>query len=69
MQKNNLFGPGRNSQNGLILNACRFLDLPIPMTQVWMLYIQMFPSYGLYVYIILETAHHRATSRIFCNIT
>ena len=29
----------------------------------------MFLSYGLYVYIILETAHHRTTFGIFCNIT
>ena len=26
-------------------------------------------SYGIYVCIILETAHHRATFGIFCNIT
>ena len=31
--------------------------------------IQMFLSYGLYVLIILETAHHKTTFRIFCNIT
>ena len=34
-----------------------------------MLYIQMFLHYGLYVYIIFETAHYRTTFRIFCNIT
>ena len=28
----------------------------------------MFLSYGLYVYIILETAHHRTIFEIFCNI-
>ena len=33
------------------------------------LYIQVFLSYGLYVCIILETAHHRTTFGIFCNIT
>ena len=33
------------------------------------MYIQMFLSYMLYVCIILETAHHRATLRIFCSIT
>ena len=37
----------------------RFLDVPIPMAQVLRLYIQIFLSYGLYVCIILETAHHR----------
>ena len=47
----------------------RFLDVLIPMAQVLRLYIQMFLSYGLYVCIILETAHHRTTFRIFCNIT
>ena len=41
----------------------------IPMAQVLRLYIQMFLSYGLYVYIILETAQYRTTFRIFCNIT
>ena len=39
------------------------------MTQVLRLYIQMFLSYGLYVCIILETAHHRTAFRIFCNFT
>ena len=29
----------------------------------------MFLSYGLYVCIILETAHHRTNFGIFCNIT
>ena len=29
----------------------------------------MFLNYGLYVCIILENAHHRTTSTIFCNIT
>ena len=29
----------------------------------------MFLSYGLYLCIILETAHHRTTSGIFCNVT
>ena len=29
----------------------------------------MFLSYGLYVCIILEMAHHRTTFGIFCNIT
>ena len=43
--------------------------LPIPMAQVLRLYIQIFLSYGLYVCIILEIAHHRTTFRIFCNIT
>ena len=41
----------------------------IPMAQVLRLYSQMFLSYGLYVCIILETAHHRITFGIFCNIT
>ena len=41
----------------------------IPMAQVLRLYIQMFLSYGLYVCIILETALHRTTLGIFCNIT
>ena len=39
------------------------------MAQVLRLYIQIFLSYGLYVCIILETAHHRTTFGIFCNIT
>ena len=39
------------------------------MAQVLRLYIQMFMSYGLYVCIILETAHHRTTFGICCNIT
>ena len=43
--------------------------MPIPMAQVLRLYIQMFLSYGLYVCIILETAHHKTTLGIFCNIT
>ena len=43
--------------------------MPIPVAQFMRLYIQMFLSYGLYIYIILETAHHRTTFRIFCNIT
>ena len=47
----------------------RFLDVPIPVAQVLRLYIQMFLSYGLYVYIILETVHHRTTFGILCNIT
>ena len=29
----------------------------------------MFLSYGLYLCIILEMAHHRTTFGIFCNIT
>ena len=29
----------------------------------------MFASYGLYVCIILEAAHHRSTFGIFCKIT
>ena len=41
----------------------------IPMAQVFRLYIQMFLRYGLYVCITLETAHHRTTFVIFCNIT
>ena len=43
--------------------------MPIPMAQVLRLYIQMFLTYGLYVCIILETAHHRTTFGIFCDIT
>ena len=43
--------------------------MPIPMAQVLRLYIKMFLSYGLYVCTVLETAHHRTTFRIFCNIT
>ena len=39
------------------------------MAWVLRLYIQMFLSYGLYLCIILETAHHRDTFGIFCNIT
>ena len=42
--------------------------MPIPMAQVFRLYIYMFPSYGLYVCINLETAHHRTTLQLFCNI-
>ena len=64
-----LFWPGQNALNGLIPYAYWFLDMLISTTQVLRLYIQMFPSYGLYVCIILETTHHRTTSRIFCNIT
>ena len=45
------------------------MDVPIPMAQVLRLYIQMFPSYGLYVCITLETSHYRTTFRIFCNNT
>ena len=59
---------GRNARNSLILDTKRFLDVPIPMAQVLRLYIEMFLSYGPYVYIILETAHHRTTFKIFCNI-
>ena len=47
----------------------QLLDMLIPMAQVLRLYIQMFLTYELYVYIILETAHHRTTFGIFCNIT
>ena len=61
------FWPGKNAQNGLILDAHIFLDVLIPMAQVLRLSIQIFLSYGLYVCIILETAHHRTTFRIFCN--
>ena len=39
------------------------------MAEVLRLYIQMFLSYRLYLCIILETAHHRTTFRIFRNIT
>ena len=39
------------------------------MAQVLRLYIQMFLSYGLYVCIILETAQHMTTFRIFCIIS
>ena len=56
-------------KNGLILHSYSFLDVLIPMAQVLRLYIQMFLSYGVYVCIILETAHHRTTFRIFWNIT
>ena len=69
MEKLTLFWLGRNAQNDLIPHACRILDVLIPMAHALRLCIQMFPSYGLYVCIILETAHHRATFRIFCNIT
>ena len=41
----------------------------IPMAYLLRLYIAMFLSFGLYVYIILEIAHHRTTFGIFCNIT
>ena len=41
--------------------------MPIPMAQLFRLYIQMFLSYGLYVCIILETAHHRTTFGIFAT--
>ena len=37
----------------------------ISMAQVLRLYIQMFLSYGLFICIILETAHHRSTFGIF----
>ena len=46
----------------------KFLDVPIPVAQVLRLFIQMFLSYGLYICIILETACHRATFRIFCIV-
>ena len=39
------------------------------MAQVLRLYVQMFLSYGLNEFIILETAHHRTTFGICCNIT
>ena len=39
------------------------------MTKGLRQYIQMFLSYGLYVFIILETAHHRTTFGKFCNTT
>ena len=39
------------------------------MAQALSLYIYMFPGYGLYLCINLETAHHRNTFGIFCNIT
>ena len=68
VEKKTLFWQGWNAQNGLILYINRFLDMLIPMTQVLRLYIQMFLTYGLYVCIILETAPHRTTFRIFCNI-
>ena len=68
-KKQTLFWPGRNAQNGLILHAWRFLDMPIPMAQVLRMYIHMALSYGLYVCIILKTAHHRTTFGIFCNFT
>ena len=55
--------------NGLIFNTSWFLDVVIPMAHVLRLYLQMFLSYGLYVCIILETAHHRTTFGMFCNIT
>ena len=67
--QNTLFWPGRNHQIGSKLHACSFLDVPIPTVQVLRLHIQMFLSNGLYVCIILETAHHRTTFGIFCNIT
>ena len=66
--KNKLFYPGRNAQNGFILHAFGFLDVLIPMAQVLRLYIQVFLNYGLYVCIILETAHHRTTYRIFATL-
>ena len=40
--------------NGLIFHMCSILDVPIPITQVLGLYIQMFLSYWLYVCIILH---------------
>ena len=43
--------------------------MPNPMAYVLRLYIQIILSYGLYLCIILETAHHRITFGIFCNIT
>ena len=52
------------------IHAFQFSDIPIPMAQVLRRYIQMFPSYRLYVVcIILETAHHRTRYGIFRNIT
>ena len=51
-----------------ILHTYKFLDMLITMTQVLRLYIQMFLTYVLYVCSILETAPHRTTFRIFCNI-
>ena len=35
LKKNSLFLPGRNTQNGLILHACNFWDMPIAMAQVF----------------------------------
>ena len=64
-----LFWWGRNVQNGLILYKYWFLDVLIPMVQVLRLYMQMFVSSRLYVYITLENAHYRTTFGIFCNIT
>ena len=66
-EKNTLFLPGRNAQNSLILYTERFFDVQIPTALVLMLYIPMFPSYGLYICIIF--AHHRTTFGIFCYIT
>ena len=69
MEKINSILTRRKCSNGLILHMYRFLDVPIPMAHVLRLYMQMFSRYGLYVCIILETAHHRATFRIFSNIS
>ena len=52
----------------MTLHTCWFLDMPIPVAQVLRLYIQIFLSYGLYVWIILETAHHNTSFGIFYNI-
>ena len=62
-------------KNGLVLDACRFLDVLIPMAQVLRLYIQFetVHSDGTELWAIcmqyLETAHLRTTFRIFCNFT
>ena len=69
MEKQLCFDQEELLKNGLVLDACRFLDVLIPMAQVLRLYIQMVLSYGLYVCSILETAHLRTTLRIFCNFT
>ena len=71
MEKLNSILPGKKCSKWkwLDLHAFRFLDLPIPMGQVLRPYIPLYLHYGLYVYINLETAHHRTTFGIFCNIT
>ena len=67
--KNYLFWPGRMLKMAWFSMHAGFWTCQFQWHRFCRLYIQMFLSYGLYRCIILETAHHRATFGIFCNIT